>query len=68
MNFLDGAEYSGIPVSEFDQFEHLDQPFAATGTRKAMEQAWNEHSKKIHSCSDWFWDKPLIDPSDIWSE
>jgi hypothetical protein len=68
LNILDGSNYGGVPVPQFDQFEYLNQPFAATSTRQAMEDVWGEHSKKIHSCSDWFWDKPLIDPSDNWND
>ncbi len=62
MNFLNGTNYGGVPLAEFDQFEHLDQPFAANSTREVMEHAWQEHCKGIDSCDQWFWDKLLVEP------
>jgi len=31
-----------------------------------MEEAWQQHSKEIHACNDWFFGKPLANELDRW--
>jgi hypothetical protein len=64
-SFVSGHNVAGVPIPQFDQFVHLDQPFVQSSAFSAMHKAWDQHCEEINSCEKWFWDRPL---SDTWAE
>jgi hypothetical protein len=68
MFFVSGHNIGGVPIPQFDQFIHLDQPFIRGDALPAMSNAWEAHCRETNSCEKWFWDGPLSDASDIWAE
>jgi hypothetical protein len=65
---VEGVNVPGVPVPQFDQFEYLDEPFAQPSALDAMRAAWAQHAQEVHTCQGWFWDSPLVDQTDIWSD
>jgi len=65
---LNGHSFGGVPIPQFDQFEHLEKPFVASEAFDVMKKQWDLHSKEIRACNDWFWDRPLADGTDVWAE
>ena len=57
---IEGVHVGGVPIPQFDQFRYLDQAFAPTNARPAMERAWDEHTRDISACRNWSWREPLI--------
>ena len=64
-SFVDGTNLGGVPIPQFDQFAHLDQPFVQTNALPAMHSEWAQHCAEIQN---WSWDSPLTDASDVWPD
>lgn len=60
--FVCGSNVGGVPVPQFDQFEHITAPFTARSALQAMEESWDQHDRETRECQDWFWDRPLTRP------
>ncbi len=65
---INGSDQGGVPVSNDDQFQYLDEPFAPKSAVDAMNNSWDQHSMEIGACKKWFWDEPLVSDADKWSD
>lgn len=59
--FCRGNTVGNVPVPQFDQFAHLDQPFATAAGLRAMEKAWDLHDRLLSKCGSWHLGTPFQD-------